>query len=186
MNQEDLRTRLLIELDCATLDARKVAGDLSPSQLSWQPPGGGWSIAQVLEHLALAHEAYLNVMRPLIYARDAAHAEGGVASWEPSLMGWMVVAALRANRKLPAPPIFRVKGEPRDGVLDAFTNHQHVITTFLRAASALDWTHVRLSSPAGRWVRLNLGDAFMILTVHAQRHIKQMGAVRDLAGFPKS
>ena len=185
MNQEDLRSRLFIELDCVTLDAKKVAGDLTPAQLSWQPPGGGWSVAQVLEHLVIAHESYLNVMRPLIYERSAAHADGGTAAWEPSLMGWMLVAALRSSRKLPAPTLFKVTTAPRDGVLDAFKTRQNIVTTFLRAASALDWTRVRFSSPAARWVRLNLGDAFMILTVHAQRHVKQMEAVRDQAGFPK-
>lgn len=185
MNQEDLRSRLFIELDCVTLDAKKVAGDLSPEQLSWLPPGGGWGVGHVLEHLVIAHDAYLTVLRPLIYARGAAHADGGVASWEPSLMGWMLVSSLRSKRKLPSPAVFQLNGQPRDGVLDAFKNRQHTITTFLRAASALDWTRVRFSSPAGKWIRLNLGDAFMILTVHAQRHVKQMEAVRDLAGFPK-
>jgi hypothetical protein len=185
MNQESLRSRLFIELDCVTLDAKKVAGDLTPSQLAWQPPGGLWSVAQVFEHLVIVDDLYLGVMRPLIYARNAAHADGGSASWEPSMMGWMLVASLRSQRKLPAPTLYQVTTPPRDAVLDAFKSRQHVITTFLRAASALDWTRVRFSSPAGRWIRLNLGDAFMILTVHAQRHVKQMEAVRDMAGFPK-
>jgi len=186
MNQEDLRSRLLIELDCVTLDAGQVAGDLTPSQLNWRPPGGGWTVGEVLEHLVIAHDSYLSVMRPLIYARDAAHADGGVTSWEPSMMGWMLVSSMRSSRKLPAPSVFQVTGEPRQHVLEEFKNRQNVITTFLRAAAALDWTHVRLSSPAGRWLRLNLGDAFMVLTVHAQRHVKQMEAARDQPGFPKS
>lgn len=185
MNQEDLRSRLFIELDCVTLDAKKVAGDLSLSQLTWQP-NGGWSIAQVLEHLVIAHDSYLTVMRPLIYARNAAHTDGGSASWEPSLIGWMLVASLRSKRKLPAPAPYRVTTDPREAVLDAFKNRQNTVTTFLRAASALDWTRVRFSSPVGRWIRLNLGDGFMVLTVHAQRHVKQMERVRDEAGFPKS
>ena len=186
MNQEDLRSRLFIELDCVTLDAKKVAGDLTPAQLAWQPPGDGWGVAQCLEHLVIAHDAYLNVMRPLIYDRAAAHAEGGAAAWEPSLMGWMLVAALRSKRRLPTQTPFRVTTAPRDAVLDAFKSRQNMLTTFLRAASALDWTRVRFSSPAGRWVRLNLGDGFVILTVHAQRHVKQMEAVRDHAEFPGS
>jgi len=43
MNQEDLRSRLFIELDCVTLDATKVAGDLTPALLEGAvaalPPG---------------------------------------------------------------------------------------------------------------------------------------------------
>lgn len=185
MNQEDLRSRLFIELDCVTLDAKSVAGDLTSTQLLWNPPGGGWSVGQILEHLVVAHDSYLAVMRPLIYARDAAHSENGNAAWEPSLAGWMLVAGMRSPRRMPTPGIWKVT-TPREGVLDAFKNRQNTVTTFLRAASALDWTRVRFSSPAGRWIRLNLGDAFMILTVHAQRHVKQMEQVRDKSGFPKA
>lgn len=183
MNQEALRTRLLIELDCASLDAVAVAKDLDSEQLAWQPPAGGWGIGQLLEHLVVANDTYLTVLRPRIYARDAAHAELGTAFWEPSLAGWMLVSAMRSKRKLPAPSIHR-PGAPRDAVLDAFLNRQQTIMTFLRATAALDWSRLRMNSPVSKLIRINLGDAFMIMTVHAQRHIKQMERIRDLEGFP--
>lgn len=184
MKQEDLRSRLLVELDCVTLDAKTVAGDLTPAQLAWHPPGGGWGVGQVLEHLVVVNDSYLSRMRPLIYARDAAHGEDGKAAWEPSVAGWILVGVLRSPRKFPTAHIWKVGPEARPDVLAAFRNRQQIIITFLRAAAALDWTRVRLSSPANRLVRLNLGDAFMALTVHAQRHIKQMERVRDTEGFP--
>ena len=49
----------------------------------------------------------------------------------------------------------------------------------LRAAAGLDWRAVRLSSPVSRFIRLNLGDAFVILVVHAQRHLGQITRIRD-------
>ena len=185
MNQEALRTRLLIELDCVSLDAVAVARDLDASQLAWQPPGGGWGIGQLLEHLCVANDTYINVIRPRIYARDAVHAEQGSAFWEPSLAGWLLVAGLRSKRKLPAPALHQI-GEPREQVLDAFLERQQVITTFMRASAALDWSKLRFSSPVSKLIRVNLGDAFTIMTVHAQRHIKQMERVRDQAGFPEN
>lgn len=184
MNQEALRSRLFIELDCVSLDAKAVAGDLDPHQLLWQPEGGGWSIAQVLEHLIVADDSYLNVMRGLIYARNAPHAENGSASWEPSLAGWLLVSSFRSKRKMEAPKLYEVNA-PRADALNAFQERQQTIIAFLRAASALDWTRVRFSSPVGKWIRVNLGDAFMVLTVHAQRHIKQMERLRDQPGFPR-
>lgn len=184
MNQEALRSRLVIELDCVNLDAKQVAGGLEAAQLAWRPRTGGWSIGQLLEHLVVSHDSYLNRMRGLIYARDAAHGENGTADWEPSLAGWVLVASLRSKRKLPAPKQYVVGPEARAGVLNAFLDRQQTVITFLRAAAALDWTKVRLSSPIARWIRLNLGDAFMVLTVHAQRHIKQMERLRDLPDFP--
>jgi len=184
MNQESLRSRLLIELDCVTLDARAVAGGLQPPALRWAPPGGGWSIGQALEHLVAANESYLKRMRGLIYARDAAHSLDGAADWEPSLMGWLLVSGMRSKRKMAAPDLWRPEGEPRANVLELFLETQNTIITFLRASAALDWAKVRFSSPANRVIRINLGDAFSVMTVHAQRHVKQMERVRDLAGFP--
>ena len=184
MNQEALRTRLLIELDCVSMDAVAVARDLDPSQLAWQPPGNKWGVGQLLEHLILAADAYLNILRPRIYDRRAAHLENGTSFWEPSVAGWLLVAGLRSRRRLPAPDLFRVK-DTRPNVLDEFMHRQQTMMTFLRATSALDWNRVRLSTPWSRLIRLNLGDAFTILTVHAQRHIKQMEKVRDLAEFPE-
>ncbi len=184
MNQEALRTRLLIELDCVNLDAVAVAKDLDGEQLSWRPPDATWGIGQLVEHLCVANESFLNLLRPRIYARGAPHAEQGSAVWEPSLAGWMWVAGLRSKRRLPAPQIYRVD-TPREGVLDAFLDRQQMIMTFLRATAALDWSRLRLSSPLNKLIRINLGDAFMIMTVHAQRHIKQMERVRDLPEFPE-
>jgi hypothetical protein len=185
MNQEALRTRLLIELDCVSLDAIAVARDLDAAQLAWQPPGGGWGIGQLLEHLCIANDSYLNILRPRIYARNAPHAEQGTTFWEPSLAGWLLVAGLRSKRKLPAPGAFQIK-DVREGVLDAFMARQATIMTFMRATAALDWTKLRFSSPVSKLIRVNLGDAFTIMTVHSQRHIKQMERVRDSAGFPEN
>ena len=184
LNQEALRTRLLIELDCASMDARGVAGDLSPEQLAWLPQVGGWGVGHTLEHLILSHDSYLDRMRGLIYERKAPHGENGHVEWEPTMAGWLLVASLRSKKKRSAPKIWTTGPEPRERVLDAFLERQQMVITFLKAAAALDWTRVKLRSPAAGWIRINLGDAFTVLTVHAQRHIKQMERIRDHPGFP--
>lgn len=183
MNQEALRSRLLIEMDCITLDANQVASSLTPGQLAWQPSPGTWGVGHILEHLIITNDAYLKVMRGLIYARDAAHAENGSAAWEPTLSGWFLVSLMRAKWRVKTKRSFAVQ-VPRDNVLAAFLDRQNTQVTFLRAAAALEWAKVRMASPVNRVWRLNLGDVFMVLTVHAQRHIKQMERVRDRPDFP--
>ena len=184
LDQEALRTRLLNELDCASMDARGVAGDLTPEQLAWLPQVGGWGVGHTLEHLILSHDSYLDRMRGLIYERNAPHGENGHVEWEPTMAGWLLVASLRSKKKRSAPKIWTTGPVPRVGVLDAFLERQQTVITFLKAAAALDWTRVKLRSPASGWIRINLGDAFTVLTVHAQRHIKQMERIRDHPGFP--
>jgi hypothetical protein len=183
MNQEALRSRLLIEMDCITLDANQVASALTPDQLAWRPTLATWGVGHILEHLIVTNDAYLKVMRGLIYARDAAHAENGSAGWEPTISGWILVSYMRSKWRVKAKRSLSV-ATPRDNVLAAFQDRQNTQVSFLRAAAALEWAKVRMASPVNRIWRLNLGDAFMVLTVHAQRHIKQMERVRDLPAFP--
>jgi len=183
MNQEALRSRLQLELDLVTADAMAIARNLSPAQLAWRPPSGGWSIAHVLEHIVVAADSYLDRLRGLVYFHHAAHAELGVTQWEPSMGGWALVASMRKPWKLPSPKMWQV-GEPRADVIGAFLDRQDAITRLLRASAALDWTRVRLASPVSALIRLNLGDCFTILVVHAQRHVQQIERIRRHQDFP--
>lgn len=183
MNQEALRSRLQLELDLVTADAMAIARNLSPEQLAWRPPSQGWSIGQVLEHVVVAADSYLTRLRGLVYFHHAAHAELGVTLWEPSIGGWALVSALRKPWKLPAPKLYQI-GEPRPDIIAAFLDRQDAVTRLLRASAALDWSRVRMASPASALIRLNLGDCFTILVTHAQRHVHQMQRIREHADFP--
>jgi len=185
VNQEDLRTRLLIELEEVTRDARAIADGLSEEQLAWAD-GHAWSLGQVFEHLVLSIDGYVSRIRGRIFSPHAAHVVAETETdWEPSLMGWMIVKRLRAPRPLPAPRIWVPGPTPRPDVVNAFMQRQSTLTYLLRASSALFWNRVRTTSPVSAVVRLNLGDAFSILMVHAQRHIGQMERIRDRDTFPK-
>ena len=184
MNQEDLRNRLLIEHEAVTRDALTVAFGLSDEQLSWSRPGS-WSIGQRFEHLVLAADSYFGRIRGRIFDAHAPHvlAETPV-EWEPSLMGWMMVKRLRSPRPLPAPRTFMPADTPRPEVVNAFIQRQATLTYLLRASGALYWNKVRATSPVSPLIRINLGDAFSILIVHAQRHVGQMAQLREMELFP--
>ncbi len=185
MNQEDLRNRLLIEHEAVTRDALTVAYGLSDEQLAWSQPDG-WSVGQLFEHLVIASDSYFGKMRGRIFDAHAPHtfAETQV-EWEPSLMGWMMVKRLRSPRAMPAPRIFTPSPTPRPAVVNGFIQRQATLTYLLRASAALHWNRVRVTSPANLLIRMNLGDAFQILIVHAQRHIGQMAQLREMDMFPR-
>jgi hypothetical protein len=184
LNQEALRSRLQLELDLVTADTMTVVRPLSKAQLAWKPPSGGWSIGQVLEHIVLSADTYLDKLRGLVYFHHAAHAELGGADWEPSIGGWVLVAGLRKDFKMPSPKLWQVNGEAREDVVTAFLHQQDSLTRLLRASAALEWSKVRLSSPVSTLLRINLGDAFTALVVHAQRHVRQIQRIRDEPSFP--
>jgi uncharacterized damage-inducible protein DinB len=183
MNQEDLRNRLLIEHEAVTRDALTVAYGLSDEQLAWSRPDS-WSIGQLFEHLVLYSDSYFNKMRGRIFDSHAPHtlAEAQV-EWEPSLMGWMMVKRLRSPRPMPTMRALAPGKAQRLEIVNAFIQRQAMMTYLLRASAALHWNRVRVVSPLNALIRMNVGDAFQVLIVHAQRHIGQMAQLRETEPF---
>src|SRR5688572_10484254 len=102
----DERTR---EIRSSIEAIRRIRDELSYLQIGWRPPDGGWSIAQVFEHLIISDSLYLPKFRDLI--------ETGVRGntpWRPSLMGGFITRSVSPTtpRKTPSPGVFR-PAEPR-------------------------------------------------------------------------
>lgn len=180
-----VQTRLT-EIERIDERARRLTGDLPDAQLRWSPPDGGWSIAQVFEHLVTAHSQYLDRMRSAI---EDARARGDLAprgEWRPTLAGGLLIRSTdpKSERKLRAPRSWRPAPEPRADAVEEFLRTQQELRELLHAAEGLDLNRVRTHSPVSRLIRLNLGDCFTILTVHGQRHLRQVERIRQRPDFP--
>jgi len=186
VKQEALRERLLIELDLLTADVTALTSPLSDAELGWRPPGDGWSIGQVLEHILTGGDRYLARLRPLIYMPGAPLARAEDRDWEPQFTASLLVSSLKAKRKLRAPRVLQVGAQPRPDARGAFIAQQAAIRALLLASADLDWNRLRFRSPVNRIIKLNLGDAFTVLVVHGQRHALQMQRVRGLPGFGRN
>lgn len=167
-------------------DARVTAlvRPLGDRQLRWRPPDGGWSIADVLEHLCIVYDSYDGTLAQLVDAPTARPAERDGAQWAPTLAGGMMVRSFRSERKLPAPKMFRPAPEPRADVLEEFLARERELLRRIERARDLELRKTRLPSPLSRLIRINLGDALGILVEHARRHLGQMERVRARVGFP--
>lgn len=154
---------------------RSATESLTAADLAWRPPGGGWSIGELLEHLVSSADSYLLPMRQLV-ERRAPRGEPG--EWRPSLGGRLLVRGLAGKRRLPAPRRYQ-PGEPREGVAAAFVLRLERTARLMDEAREHRWRSIRLASPITPLLRLNLGDAFMGLVVHAERHLAQLHRLLD-------
>jgi hypothetical protein len=164
--------------------ARQLFSDLSEAQLNWKPAPEKWSIAQCLEHLAVA----TNKFRPYFSGAIAsAKKTNSHPVYHPSLMGgWLIkYVSPESPRKLRAPKIFR-PGDASNvrGSLASFLEEQEHFVQFVRKAEGIDYNKSRLRSPVTPLMRYSLADAFVITVVHAQRHLAQARRVREMPGFP--
>jgi hypothetical protein len=160
---------------------RKLQSELSAEQLSWAPPDGGWSIGQVFEHLVLIDTPYIQLIEHLLRS-----APRGQSEWKPTLMGRMVTHAVQptTSRKVKTGKGFRPGPQPRNGVIDDYIRVRERFLELLQQSKGVDLNRVKMKSPVFGIFRYNLGDAWMILTRHTERHLRQVERVRANPGFP--
>ena len=161
---------------------RRLRDLVSPLQVAvrgTRPPGGGWSLDMILEHLCLANGAYLAEMEGAVTTHGAPLRNG---AWSPTLGGRLLVHFMRSERRLPAPKSMVPGPVPSEQVLDAMLDSLAVLRALLARADRLEWRKTRLVSPFARWLPLNLGDAALIILTHSQRHANQVARLRESLG----
>ena len=89
---------------------------------------------------------------------------------------------VEGGKAVPSPKPWRIAGEPRPGVVDAFL----ATVERLRAAMLQVDGHdlgVGFASPVSPLIRLNIGDALRLLVVHSHRHLAQVERTRRAVGM---
>lgn len=169
------------------LDAHALKFDETqdPALFNWRPPDGGWSIAQVFEHLVIANDDYLAAIQHALDTR-APGTRGTFAAtpWRPSIAGRLLVRSFELPRKLRAPRRWRPEPTARPNVTAEFLAGQRRLVDLIERSTAFDWQRVRLASPVSSLIRMNVGDAFAILVTHGERHFHQIERIR--AGYEAS
>jgi hypothetical protein len=176
ISQQQQATSLLAAMQA--LDERAAELEhVDRAALNWQPPEGGWSAGQVLEHLCVANDSYLVELRDLLSrSAPAGTWKSGDVAWRPSFAGRLLVSSMESPRKLPAPKIWRPVPAPRPDVIAEFLARQREIAALIERSMGTEWRRVRMASPVSRFIRMNIGDAFTVLVRHAERHFRQIDA----------
>lgn len=167
------RDRLLAANRDAVRRIRDAVGNAAAEALMRRPPDGAWTIAEVLEHLIISADSYLDRLRPIVETGNSPTPRPD-ALWKPSFMGSLLVGSFRSPRKMHAPRIYRPGPTPRACVLEEFIKRQEEVERLITEGAGLDWRHIHFKSPAIGLIRMNLGDAFAVPVVHAERHAGQI------------
>jgi len=191
MDQFLQSTNLLATIVSAAEDnsktARELFSGLSTAQLNWKPIPEKWSIAQCLDHLAVAcreFEGYFS--DALVRGRKKWPVSAGPA-YRPSFMGgWLIkLVHPETGRNLTAPKIFRpAESSNIDEPLEKFLKQQERFIEFVRKTEGVNYNKTKIRSPVTPLMRYSLADAFVVTVVHGQRHLGQARRVRETSGFP--
>lgn len=184
---ENLLQTVEAETGKVSEQARNLAAGLSETQLNWKPAPDRWSIAQCLDHLAVATEKFDPYFTAAISRGREKYPVSKAPVYQPTwLGGWLIKQLLpEATRKVPSPKIFRPDETAQiHGALEHFLKQHSEFLAFVKQAEGLDYNKTRLRSPVTPLMRYSLADAFVITAVHGQRHLIQARKVRETPGFP--
>jgi len=181
MLQRELHQALRARTIASHAHIAELTRPLDQDRLFRRPPKGGWSVGEVLEHLCISSEAYgPMILDALRRARPDAAAP--LREWRPTFFGRILVRSLAAPRKMSAPKKIRPGPSPRGGIVEHFLALHLGLASRMDDAAGYDWNVLTMRSPiAPKLIRplaaMNLGDAFSVEVVHAERHTKQMERV---------
>jgi hypothetical protein len=175
------------QLDAIARDAAAVVAGLSADAGTARRTPGSWSVAECLDHLAVADRVYLQAMR--VAADDARrHGRHRRGPAQPGVVGRWFVRTLeppvRPRRTIRAPR--QIAPRPSPALADAaaaFAAAHADARAFLHEFAGLDLAGTHFRNPFVAGVRFSLATGLHVIAAHERRHLWQAWNVRRaLAG----
>ena len=176
----DLQNRLLAVLSTVEHEFRPQ----SDAQFRWRPGPDRWSILECLQHLNLAERFYIRNIQHKVDALGLIQKPPVDQTLESDWVGRAMLYAVdpAMKIKLPSPGIIRPRRPeeliPAD-VMNQFVDLQTTLHDLLGRAVYLDWNKEYVPSLFGNWLKVRLGDTFLMLVAHTERHMNQAMRVRE-------
>lgn len=164
----DTRGRLLAEV-----------ADLGEDDLGRAPASGAWSVAQVLEHLAVMEGRLVPHFR-----RMAAGTASGTVSLldrvrclPPRLAAWRGIRVRAPRVVAPGTP------GPKQALLERLASSRRDLLAFIEETRGRDLSPLRLVHPA--LGGLNLYGWWEVIGYHEERHRRQIEEIRQALGLTR-
>jgi len=141
--------------------------------LEHRPEQGKWNARECLEHLVVMWQTYqeqFDTGIPKSKKRSLnEYSPGWFGKWFATKM-----KPLEDNSGMKTYKIFEPANyESRSPVVSRLVEVQDEMIAYLQKMESIDINKSRIRSPASRFIRLKMGDAFMILANHQDRHWQQ-------------
>ena len=161
------------QLDSVDASARALVDNHSVEALTKPTPGGGWSAAECLDHVAKVAEAYaLRIRSALEDGRSQGKLAAGPFHYGLLARTFLWILEPPVRMRVKAPALFLPRPQPDvQSALNAFLDWHAALRKLLQLAEGLDLAAIRVVSPASEKLKLPVGAVFGILTAHARRHL---------------
>lgn len=165
-------------------------GSLSANQLNWQPNDRSWSIAQCLAHLNAYYRYYIPVFKGKIsntrftdVPEFFTSSPLGVAVYSSVKLGKLKNVKRKLKSTKDYNPLVNTSLS-LGNVIEEYVQHSKEYKEVLKAGALVNLRKTKCPLSLRPVVKLNLGDAFVFITYHNERHVEQMKKVLASKRFP--
>lgn len=168
-------------------DAKTLFGDLSETQLNWQPSAKVWSVGLCLEHLIKTNNEILASVQARVDDEQQTTIFERMALGSTFFGKFILKASQPENkRQNKAPKVFApATSQVTADVVTRLVENQEKVIALMRASAQLDLEKTIITSPVARFVTYSLWYAYKIIVTHERRHFAQAARVMKNADFPR-
>lgn len=177
-NTNELLEKLYAQTEQFLEIAVKNWQNLSNQRLSHKPSAEAWSAAQCVEHLNLYGRYYLPAIETAIekaekrqYAPTPTYESGWLGNYFYNVM---LPTEGGVKRKMKTPDMGKPSENPNPSATIAeFIDQQEKMLQLLERAQRVNIGKVRVPISLAKFIKLKLGDTFLFMIGHHQRHTQQ-------------
>ncbi len=176
INSETLVAELQADVRTIILKATRLA-HYPVDVLNQQPGTGGWSVAQVLEHMNIYARYYIKAIEDGLHMNQTkprpTFRPGWLGNYFTNIMkpgaGELIGNKMKTFKNAEPSILPDAKA-----VLQEFLGHQHHLLTLLPIAGMANLSAIRIPISISRFIKLKLGDTLQFFVAHEQRHMIQV------------
>jgi len=164
--------------------------NLTAEQLNWRPKDKSWSIAQCLAHLNAYYRYYIPVFNGKIsnsrFTKPGEYFSSsplGTAVYRSVKLGKVKNVKRKLKSRKEYNPLVN-KALTTKNAVEEYLNHQVDFIEVLKASLKINMRKTKCPLSLRPVVKLNLGDAFIYMTYHNERHIEQAKRLKVRPNFP--
>ncbi len=186
-----IRKLTAIVTDCNS-QIREQFSNLTADQLNWQPNERSWSIAQCIAHLNAFYRYYIPVFSGKI---SNTRFQEPTEYFTSSPLGVAVFRSVKlgkvnnVKRKLKSTKEYNPlinSSLSTEGVIEEYSTHTQDFIDVLAEGAKVNLRKTKCPLSLRPVVKLNMGDAFIFIAYHNDRHLEQMKRVLRSPRFPKA
>lgn len=159
---------------------------LNKNQINWRASGNSWSAGECFEHLLRMNEYYIIHFEKA--SGSTANNFNFQSKFKSTLGGKFVLVGVKPDQKFKAKTSRKYNPLNSDidpGIVEKFLKQHEIIKSLIKKCRGADLNKIRIASPFTKLLKYNIGEAFMIIMLHDQRHILQAKKVIDNPNFPR-